>query len=98
MTVPLRWWILVCALTNAFCTDFFSEQPSILVQRLTGTAEACLDGTDHCVYLNLKQFNLIFSSSAWSAAIAAFLAGLIIDRHGCKIALLVAAVLVFLGS
>ncbi|OQV17326.1 putative Major facilitator superfamily domain-containing protein 1 [Hypsibius exemplaris] len=93
-----RWWVLIFCAVNGFCTDFFFEEPSVLVQRLIGTAEACVDGTDACLSLNLLQFNLIYSANSWSSAVAAIFAGLLIDRHGSEVSLCASAALVFIGS
>ncbi|OQV13139.1 hypothetical protein BV898_12678 [Hypsibius exemplaris] len=93
-----RWWILIFCSIQTFTSDFFNEEPSVLVQRLTGTAEPCTNGTDVCLNLDLNEFNWIFSGSNWAAALAAICAGLIIDRYGSKLALLCSAGLLFFGT
>ncbi|XP_055335333.1 uncharacterized protein LOC129586250 [Paramacrobiotus metropolitanus] len=96
--MDVRWWILICCSLIGFCNDFFTELPGIVVQRLTGTADACKDQTDNCTYLNVKQFNLLFTASNLASGIGAFCAGLIIDRYGCKYALWGSSILLLFGG
>lgn len=95
-----RWWILVWCSVHSFCSDFFSDEPSVLVQRLVGTADACNNSTsskDACLDLNLYQFNLVISVSSWASAVAAIVSGIVIDRYGSKITLWVCAGLLVIG-
>lgn len=96
--MDVRWWILICCSVIGFTTDFYTEEPSTLVQRLTGTADTCFDGTDHCTNLSVQQFNLIFSTTAVSSAVGAIFAGFIIDRYGCKMALIASSVSMLVGA
>lgn len=93
-----RWWILGCCTIIGFTLAFFTMAPASLVQRLTGTAGACLDQTDHCTHLDIKQFNLLFSTSSWASAFGAIFAGFITDHFGCRLALFGSSLFVGLGG
>ena len=99
-----RWWVLFWCCVHSFFGDFFSDEPSVLVQRLVGTAAACTKNTtataarDDCLDLNLYQFNLIISVSSWASAVAAICSGIVVDRQGSERALWVCAGLFALGG
>ena len=78
--------------------NFFELQLSILVQRLTGTAVSCNDGTESCLDLDLYEFNIVVSLYAWARAVAAVLAGVLVDQFGSKQVLWGFATSLFLGT
>ena len=85
--IDTRWWILICCCCIVFFPAFFDFQISALVQRLTGRAEECRNGTDTCRNFTLYQFNILSSMDYWTRAVAGVLAGIIIDQYGTKLAL-----------
>ncbi|XP_055348109.1 uncharacterized protein LOC129595206 [Paramacrobiotus metropolitanus] len=93
-----RWWVLCCCGIMSYVNDFYGDEPSVLVQRLTGTAEACDDGSDTCVNLDVQQFNMLFSASSWASAGASVVVGIVVDKYGCKEALWVTGGCLVLGS
>ncbi|GAU91079.1 hypothetical protein RvY_03401 [Ramazzottius varieornatus] len=92
-----RWWILFWVCAISFFSEFFISESSILVQRLTGTAEECRNGEDACLDIDILQFNVVISMYSWAAAAASLLAGAISDRYGTKFALLVTASFYLIG-
>ncbi|GAU91366.1 hypothetical protein RvY_03634-2 [Ramazzottius varieornatus] len=92
-----RWWVLVFCCIAVSLPNFFELQLSTLVQRLTGTASACTNGTESCLQFDLMQFNIIVGVYPWSRAVAAILAGILVDQFGSKYVLWGFAAFLFLG-
>ncbi|XP_055344996.1 major facilitator superfamily domain-containing protein 1-like [Paramacrobiotus metropolitanus] len=100
-----RWFILFYCCIIAFSVDFFYDEPSALVARLTGTSVYCVNGTDtSCLELDMVQYNAFFSGISWASGVAALVAGLCIDHYGpvtplwFSIALIFAGALLFAGG
>jgi MFS family permease len=83
----------------AFAQDFFYDEASALVQRLTGVSVSCMTGSDtFCLDLDMLQFNMFFSAYSWACACAALIAGWAGDRYGSKLPLWTSAGFFVLGS
>lgn len=96
--MSVRWPILACTSFLSFSADYFYDIPSVLQDRLTGNASACLNGTDVCLHLNPNQFNLLYAVYAWFGACIVPFSGILADKLGCKSTLTGFGLLLFIGS
>ncbi|XP_055345067.1 major facilitator superfamily domain-containing protein 1-like [Paramacrobiotus metropolitanus] len=94
-----RWFILFYCCVVSFAVDFFYDEPSALVQRLTAQSVYCVNGTDQaCLHLDMVQFNSFFSGASWASAVAAIVAGICVDRYGAITPLWLSMGFLFAGS
>lgn len=78
-----RWHVLLLCCIISFSVDFFYDEPSALVQRLTGASGYCINGSDAgCLQLSMIQYNSFFSGFSWASGIAAVLFGFAADKYG----------------
>lgn len=94
-----------CLLTFGmyFCFDL----PGVLQHRLEGTSN-CTDNTtrynqscvqcEDCLGLSSKQFNILYAVYAWTNAVVVIAAGVLIDRLGNRVGLLLFSFLCLLGT
>ncbi|OQV18910.1 hypothetical protein BV898_06972 [Hypsibius exemplaris] len=78
-----RWVFLFFSSLTFFTAEFFVDQSAPLVSRLSGTAEACNNGTDNtCLDFTATQFNSLFVAHFWAGGLAALCTGFIIGKFG----------------
>ncbi|GAV02517.1 hypothetical protein RvY_13073 [Ramazzottius varieornatus] len=96
--MSVRWPILLSTSFISFSADYFYDVPSVVHDRLTFNASACLEGRDKCLHLTAVQYDLLFAVYAWFGACIVPFSGIIADKLGCRWTLTSFGILFFLGS